>query len=441
MAHIQLLLGETDQARKYYVEAAGIGHTEESNVGIKACVEDEEQLARLSAGLLVCRRAWASTGGGSSSSAQLKHLLSTLSIACKRTPHHLPLLSLRAEALSASGRMTEAQLLCEEQLASPPAHTAHTAVWLYTLARVLYDSSILPEAAEKLAESLQRFHAPSQAKPLARLVQRLESERCKGNDAFKRGEWATAIDAYTRALAVDPAHARFNAILYCNRGAAHAKDGSLQQALADFSAAIALNRSYAKAYLRRGELRARCCDNARAIEDFAAAHRLDANGAVGVEASRRISMIHKESVRERASTAKASNARGWDRARAGFFPNSSTRAPGRSGGRDFSFSFAKKPDYYGVLGIASGASIDEIRKAYKKMCLKYHPDKYCGSDKEKEKAKQCFVDVQKAHEVLSNETQRRIYDVEYARAQDARKAVPRYGCEDNFSCFRQKSRP
>ena len=61
------------------------------------------------------------------------------------------------------------------------------------------------------------------------------------------------------------------------------------------------------------------------------------------------------------------------------------------------------------------------------MCLKYHPDKYCGSDKEKEKAKQCFVDVQKAHEVLSNETQRRIYDVEYARAQDAHKAVPRYG--------------
>ena len=78
--------------------------------------------------------------------------------------------SLHAEAISASGRMTEAHAMCEAQLAASPAHRAHAAIWLYTLGRVLYDSSLLPEAAEKLAEALQRPHAPPGAKPLARCV-------------------------------------------------------------------------------------------------------------------------------------------------------------------------------------------------------------------------------------------------------------------------------
>ena len=118
--------------------------------------------------------------------------------------------------------MAEAHALCEAQLAGAAAHKAHTALWLATLGRVLYDSSMLPEAAEKLAEALQRQHAPTTAKPLARTVQRLETERAEGNSAFKRCDWPAAVAAYTRALAVDPTHARFNAILYCNRGAAHA---------------------------------------------------------------------------------------------------------------------------------------------------------------------------------------------------------------------------
>ena len=134
------------------------------------------------------------------------------------------------------------------------------------MGRVLYDSSLLPEAQEKLAESLQRPHAPAGAKPLARIVQRLETERAEGNNAFKRCDWPAAVAAYTRALAVDPTHARFNALLYCNRGAAHANGAA--EALADCSAAIALNRSYAKAYLRRAELRLRCGDRTRALDDF-----------------------------------------------------------------------------------------------------------------------------------------------------------------------------
>jgi DnaJ family protein C protein 7 len=286
VAHVQLMLGDTDEARRFYVEAAGVGAENESEAGLKACAADEQQASRLHAELIMCRRAAASTVGNASSSHQLKTLVATLEAACNRAPHNAALRSLQAEVLSASGRMAEAQALCEKQLNGPAAHRAHTAIWQYTLGRVLYDSSLLPEAADKLSEALARPHAPAGAKPLARLVQRLEAERAAGNDAFKRSDWAGAVAAYTRALGVDPTHARFNALLYCNRGAAHAKNGSLQQALADCSAAIALNRSYAKAYLRRAELRHRCGDRARprGLQLGAAARRQRGGWAGGSQA-------------------------------------------------------------------------------------------------------------------------------------------------------------
>ena len=137
-------------------------------------------------------------------------------------------------------------------------------LWLYTLGRLLYDQSELEEASEKLKEALGRPGAPPACKPLLRHAQRLETERTAGNNAFKRGDWAGAVDAYTRALQVDAGHARFNALLYCNRAAAHAKKGLLSQAIADCSASIALDGAYAKAYLRRGELRQQCGDAPRA---------------------------------------------------------------------------------------------------------------------------------------------------------------------------------
>src|SRR5690606_34668089 len=65
-----------------------------------------------------------------------------------------------------------------------------------------------------------------------------------------------------------------------------------------------------------------------------------------------------------------------------------------------------KRDYYDILGISKGASADEIKKAYRKMAVKYHPDKN-PDDKEAE-AK--FKEAAEAYEVLSNADKRARYD-------------------------------
>ena len=64
-------------------------------------------------------------------------------------------------------------------------------------------------------------------------------------------------------------------------------------------------------------------------------------------------------------------------------------------------------DYYKILGVKRNASKQEIKRAFKKLSLKYHPDKNKDNPK---KAKEMFIKIANAYEVLSNDEKRKIYD-------------------------------
>ena len=73
-------------------------------------------------------------------------------------------------------------------------------------------------------------------------------------------------------------------------------------------------------------------------------------------------------------------------------------------------SFSKcGEDYYRLLGVKRDASKEEIRRAFKKLSLKYHPDKN-KNKKNPEKAKEMFIKIANAYEVLNDDKLRKIYD-------------------------------
>lgn len=69
-------------------------------------------------------------------------------------------------------------------------------------------------------------------------------------------------------------------------------------------------------------------------------------------------------------------------------------------------TMAEKRDYYEVLGVSKSASLDEIKKAYRKLAIKYHPDKNPGNKEAEEK----FKEAAEAYSVLSDADKKAKYD-------------------------------
>lgn len=94
----------------------------------------------------------------------------------------------------------------------------------------------------------------------------------------------------------------------------------------------------------------------------------------------------------------------------------------------------EKRDYYEVLGVSKGATKEEIKKAYRKQALKYHPDKNPGIKEAEEK----FKEAAEAYEVLSNDDKKARYDrYGHAGLGGAANGFPGGGMtmEDIFSSF------
>src|SRR3954447_23169685 len=67
-----------------------------------------------------------------------------------------------------------------------------------------------------------------------------------------------------------------------------------------------------------------------------------------------------------------------------------------------------KRDYYEILGVARSASGEEIKRSYRRLAMKYHPDRNNGDTRGKAEAK--FKECAEAYEVLSDSTKRQRYD-------------------------------
>ncbi|KAL6186919.1 hypothetical protein ACLB2K_043037 [Fragaria x ananassa] len=71
---------------------------------------------------------------------------------------------------------------------------------------------------------------------------------------------------------------------------------------------------------------------------------------------------------------------------------------------------AGSASYYSVLGVDSDSSTEEIKRAYRKLAMRYHPDRWTRSPSLLGEAKRRFQEIQEAYSVLSDQRKRTMYD-------------------------------
>eukprot|EP00771_Trimastix_marina_P003940 gnl/Trimastix_PCT/656.p1 GENE.gnl/Trimastix_PCT/656~~gnl/Trimastix_PCT/656.p1 ORF type:complete len:508 (+),score=176.88 gnl/Trimastix_PCT/656:112-1524(+) len=195
-----------------------------------------------------------------------------------------------------------------------------------------------------------------------RELTRLKEE---GNKHFAERHFQDAYDTYSRALELDPQADSMNAMLFSNRALMCLKLDRFEDAVADCTQAIQRNEEYEKAYLRRAEAYMKTKQFEEAARDYEKLQRMNPN-------DRRIG----QQLREARLEAKK----------------------------------AARKDYYAILGVPKDVQQPQLQKAYRKLALKWHPDKNNGSEEERERASNMFKEVGEAYAVLSDERKRQRYD-------------------------------
>ena len=224
------------------------------------------------------------------------------------------------------------------------------------------------EKAKKQINLMKSKGNSIDTKDLLEKVNTIDSIKTKANEIFKQKKYEEAIEEYTKILEFDPNNKKFNSLILANRALCYQKLNKNVEALRDSNQSIKLNPFYARGYIKRGNvyMELKMFDDARA--DFQKAKDLDPN-VTGVD---------------------------------GYLNDANKNA-----------EKARKRDYYAILGIDKNADEKEIKRAYKKMAMKYHPDRNSESEESKKMAEKKFIDVNDAYSVLSAPKKRSMYDQGY----------------------------
>ncbi|KAL1351917.1 hypothetical protein HN51_015803 [Arachis hypogaea] len=181
-------------------------------------------------------------------------------------------------------------------------------------------------------------------------------------DNANKGKLRVAVEEFKTALAVDPDHLAHNVHLHLELCKVLVKLGRGKDALDSCNEALKINEELLEALVQRGEAKLLIEDWEGAVEDLKSAAQKSPQD-----------MNIREAVMRAEKALKLS----------------------------------KRKDYYKILGISKTASASEIKRAYKKLALQWHPDKNVEN---REEAEAKFREIAAAYEVLSDEGKRTRYD-------------------------------
>ncbi|CAL0309865.1 unnamed protein product [Lupinus luteus] len=181
-------------------------------------------------------------------------------------------------------------------------------------------------------------------------------------DNASKGKLRVAVEEFKTALAVDPDHLAHNVNLHLGLCKVLVRLGRGKDALNSCSEALKINEELTEALVQRGEAKLLTEDWEGAVEDIKSAAQKSPQD---------------RDIREALMRAEKA------------------------------LKMSKRKDYYKILGISKTASAAEIKRAYKKLALQWHPDKNVNN---REEAEAKFREIAAAYEILSDEDKRVRFD-------------------------------
>ena len=220
-------------------------------------------------------------------------------------------------------------------------------------ARAFYGLGETDQAFELLKMCLGLDPDMKKAVVMLRTVQKLTRTKEEGNAAFKAKDYKKAIDLWSQALSVDASNKDVNSKILQNRAQAYINIKEYDNAINDCSEALRLDPGYSKAQKMRAKAHGAAGNWENAVQDYKAVAESNPTEKGIQEEIRRAELELKKSQRK---------------------------------------------DYYKVLGIEKDASEQDIKKAYRKLAVRYHPDKNRDGEAGDEK----FKEIGEAYETLSD---------------------------------------
>ena len=227
--------------------------------------------------------------------------------------------------------------------------------------RALYGQGENEKAIQHFRQALSCDPDFRDAVKYLRMVQKLDRMKEEGNGHFKAGRYQPAVDVYTSALEVDPLNKGTNSKILNNRAMCYSKLKQWQLAIQDCDKAVQLDPSYTKARKTRAKALGESGDWDEAVRAY--------------------KNIQEQSPEEPGIAKEVRHA-------------------------ELELKKSKRKDHYKILGVEKNANDTEIKKAYRKLAVKHHPDKNIDDPE----AENRFKDIQEAHETLTDPQKRERYD-------------------------------
>ena len=248
-------------------------------------------------------------------------------------------------------------------------------------ANILFEMGNIDDSIKHLRQILNGDPDNKKAFTMLKFLKSLGKKKSEADTAYTSKQYEKAIEFYTEAIQMFQLNVNVNqtkissttyiAKLHFNRASSHANLRHHEQVIQDCSYAIQLDDKYLKAYIRRAASHLIIGDESncmKAIQDYQFALQ-------------NIPSADENDLKKKINAAQIQLKR------------------------------SKRKDFYKILGVPKDATDSEIKKCYRKLALKYHPDRHANSTEEKKKeAESIFRDVNLAYEVLSDPTKKQRYD-------------------------------